>query len=222
MHGWTYSLEKWRVFDELLSKEGFKVRFLKIPGLTSKSDLVWDVDKYLGWLENQIASEKEKIILLGHSNGGRIATLYSIKRPDKIKKLILIDSAGIYHNEPFLKIKRYLFNVIAKFGKKITDSNFMRKLLYKIAGEKDYMDASDNMKKTMANMIKIDLTPMLKDMKVPTLLVWGRADKLTPVSDAHMFNKMIKNSSLRIIEGARHSPFYTHPQKVVDIIKNDF
>jgi pimeloyl-ACP methyl ester carboxylesterase len=38
-------------------------------------------------------------VLLGHSNGGRIALAFAEKYPDKVKQLVLIDSAGIYHNE---------------------------------------------------------------------------------------------------------------------------
>ena len=221
LHGWTYSLDKWNKFSELLKKEGFDPVFLKVPGLTAESEEIWNVEKYSEWLEKEISGE-DKVILLGHSNGGRIAAYFASQYPEKIQKLILIDSAGIYHKELTLQIKRLIFGTVAKIGKKVTDSETLKKLLYKLAGEKDYQSANPNMKQSMLNLINFDLAPFLRNVKVPTLIIWGQDDKLTPVSDAKLINKLIINSKLRIIEGAKHSPFYTHPEEVIDILKNDF
>ena len=74
LHGWTYSLDKWEKFKDLLQNEGFQTIFLKIPGLTAKSGEVWNLDKYSNWLGSQLSKEKDKVVLLGHSNGGRIAS----------------------------------------------------------------------------------------------------------------------------------------------------
>lgn len=220
LHGWTYSLDKWDKFSDLLKKEGFDLIFLKVPGLTSDSEKVWDVEKYAKWLEKEILGE-DKVILLGHSNGGRIAAYFTSQYPGKIQKLILIDSAGIYHKELTLQIKRFVFGTAARIGKKVTSSETLKKFLYKLAGEKDYQTATPNMKKSMLNLINFDLAPFLHAIEVPTLIIWGSDDKLTPISDAKLINKSIINSKLRIIEGAKHSPFYTHPNEVVNILKND-
>lgn len=222
LHGWTYSLDKWSVFTDLLKKAGFSPVFLKVPGLTTESNEIWDLKKYSVWLEKEISKEKGKIILLGHSNGGRIAAYFSVKHSDKIEKLILVDSAGIYHKGLLLQIKRFLFGTVAKIGKKFTDTKTLKNFLYRLAGEKDYQSASINMKKSMLNLIKVDLTPILTKIKVRTLIIWGENDKMTSLSDGILFNKLIENSQLEIVKGARHSPFYTHPKEVLDIIKNDF
>lgn len=218
LHGWTYSLDKWETLSDFLNKENIKTIFLKIPGLTEESGEEWDLEKYVSWLDEKIKSPS---IILGHSNGGRIALAYANKFPNKVKKLILIDSAGIYHNELPIRIKRFLFGSLAKAGKKITKSEAMRRILYKLAGEKDYLGASSNMRKSMVNLISTDLTSTLPNIKSDTLIIWGRDDKVTPLSDARVFNKNIKKSKLKIIDGARHSPFYSHPQEVATIIKND-
>jgi pimeloyl-ACP methyl ester carboxylesterase len=219
LHGWTYSLSKWKVFMRMMEKSGFDVEALEIPGLTKRSEKIWDLDKYSEWLGKQIG--KSKPILLGHSNGGRIALYFSVKNATKVSKIILIDSAGIYHKEVSLQIKRYAFGVAAKIGKKLTKSEGIKKFLYKLAGEKDYKEASPNMKKSMLNLINSDLTPLLPKVKNSTLIIWGREDKVTPLSDGVLMNKFIKKSRLHVIAGARHSPFYTHPEEVIEIIKND-
>lgn len=221
LHGWSYSTDKWEVFTKLLKNAGFIVTILKIPGLTEKSDEVWTLGKYNEWLTQKLAGEKSKIILLGHSNGGRIAITYALSNPEQIKKLILMDSAGIYHRELSLEIKRFVFRTASRIGKKVISAPALKKFLYKLAREKDYIDANPNMKQSMINLIETDLKPFLNKLKVQTLIIWGEGDKITPLADASIMQSIIKNSKLEIIKGARHSPFYTHPEKVVEIIKND-
>lgn len=218
--GWTYSLEKWEPISKFFKESGFEINIVKVPGLIEKSNEVWDLGKYTDWLNNYLKKFDSKVILIGHSNGGRIAISYSARYPEKIKKLILIDSAGIYHNELPLRVKRFLFKLIAKTGKLISGSNNLKKLLYKITGENDYKAATPNMRKTMINLISVDLKDILEKINTSTLIIWGENDKITLIKDGELMQKIIKNSKLEIIKEARHSPFYTNPDKVFEIIKN--
>ena len=92
LHGWTYSFDKWNPFMSLLKSKGLNPYLLPIPGLTDKINKPWNIDDYVKWFWGKIEKE-EKIILIGHSNGGRIALNFSIKYLEKVAKLILIDSA---------------------------------------------------------------------------------------------------------------------------------
>lgn len=219
LHGWTYSLDKWQKFIKLLSGAGYEVDALEIPGLTFKSDEIWDLEKYTMWLKEKVGNKKT--ILLGHSNGGRIAINFAAKYPNNIEKLILMNAAGIYHKEITLQIKRFLFGAAARVGKKLVNKDGLKKFLYWLAREKDYKDATPDMKQTMINLIKVDLKEMLSKIKTDTLIIWGKEDKTTPLSDGVLMNQFIEKSRLRIIDSARHSPFYTHPEEVVKIITND-
>lgn len=221
LHGWTYSLDKWERFVDLLRKNEFEVELTKIPGLTQESSEPWNLDKYTNWLNELLGKFDEKVILLGHSNGGRIAINYAIKYPEKVSKLVLIDSAGIFHNELPIRLKRIIFKKISKVGKKFTTSDFLRKVLYKFAREGDYENASENMKKTITDLINTDLRSVLGKIETPTLIIWGENDKITPLKDAYLMNKLIKKSKLQVVKSARHSPFFTNPEEVIKIIKND-
>lgn len=218
LHGWTKTLDKWKKFLDALEKKGIKAKFPKIPGLTGNLEKVWELNDYIKWLNNIVDGEKGKIILIGHSNGGRIALAFTNLFPEKVEKLILIDSAGIYHNEFPLKIKRAVFKTIAKIGKRITPSKFLKNLLYRLARETDYRDLNENTRQTMKNLISADLKPILSQIKTPTLIIWGREDRITPLSDGILMNNLIKNSRLEVINEARHSPMFTHPEKVAEII----
>ena len=215
LHGWTYSTEKWDPFMDIISSKT-DVELLKIPGLTEKLEAVWNLDNYVEWLKTKIGDSK--VILIGHSNGGRISLAFANKYPEKVSKLILIDSAGIYHNELPIRLKRLVFKIIAKLGKKIINSEKLRKILYKLSREGDYENASPTVKKTMLNLITTDISFLLPEIKIPTLIIWGENDNTTPLKDGVLMHKLIRGSKLKIISGARHSPQFTHPKEVAKII----
>jgi pimeloyl-ACP methyl ester carboxylesterase len=131
--------------------------------------------------------------------------------------LILIDSAGIYHKEFSLWLKRVAFKNLARF-KKIAYSTVLKNILYKLAREEDYNKASPVMKKTMQNLIESDLSDNLHSIKIPTTIIWGEDDTTTPLSDGILMNKEIKNSKMFVINNSRHSPQFTDAKKVADII----
>src|SRR5436309_1754011 len=91
LHGWTYSIERWEPFINELRKHGIEPEMLQIPGLTAPLDEVWRLDDYVEWLKEIVEKEKDKVTLLGHSNGGRIGLAFAAKYPDKVEKLFLID-----------------------------------------------------------------------------------------------------------------------------------
>lgn len=222
LHGWTYSkddsdpLKKWNPFIELLKTYDVDAKLLRIPGLTKDVNQVWNLENYIEWLKEIVSREEGKVILIGHSNGGRIAFSFAEKYPEKVSKLILIDSAGIYHNELPIRLKRFVFKKLAKLGKKITTAENLKKLLYKLAREGDYKNATPSQRQTMLNLINIDLNGVLSRVRVPTLIIWGEGDQITPLSDGKLINNLIKNSTLSVINNARHSPQFTHPSDVAE------
>ena len=218
LHGWAYSIQSWEPVVTLFKKNGFDPVLLKIPGLTAPLDRVWNLNNYVNWLKTKLDQEKEPVILLGHSNGGRISLAYSYKYPDKIQKLILIDSAGIYHNELPVRIKRIVFITLAKTGKMFGKISILRKQLYKLAREHDYEKASPVMQKTMRNLIKVDLVHTFEHIVVPTIIIWGENDVITSVKDGKLMHRNLRNSTLHIIKHARHSPQFTNTEEVVKII----
>src|SRR3989338_618591 len=189
LHGWTYSKSKWAPFVSLLKKRGLTPILVNIPGLTEKINKPWNIEDYNNWLYK------------------------------KVKKLILIDSAGIHHDEFYINLKRKVFGLIAKTGKKILNIKLARDLLYALTGEVDYKEASGNMKKTMINMVEFDKNLNLSEILAPTVIIWGKNDGITPFSDGKTLEKLIVNSKLFVVSGARHSPQFTHPQEVAEIIK---
>ncbi len=219
LHGWTYQTETWRPLLEMLSARGIEYEFLLIPGLTDGTDPVWTLDDYVHWLEEKTAGH-EKIILYGHSNGGRISIAYTAKHPEKVERLILEDSAGIPAGG-IRRLKRDVFKKIARIGRVFAGSEILRTLLYKIIRENDYSAATPNMKKTMSNLLAVDLSLVLNRIACPTLIIWGAHDGTTLLSDGTRMHAGIKASRMVVIPDARHSPHITHREKVLALIENE-
>lgn len=219
LHGWAYSTEKWEPFLKLLERNGIEYELLKIPGLTAPLDEVWALSDYVDWL-HRTTKNQERITLLGHSNGGRIAIAYTLKYPEKVSQLILIDSAGIYHKELLLRIKRFTFGNLAKL-KNFVNSEFLKKIFYRIVREKDYSQATPVMKKVLRNLTESDLTNNLEKINAKTTIIWGENDRTTPLSDGKLMKEKIKNSELFVIKNAGHSPQFSHPKEVVNMIFNN-
>lgn len=220
LHGWATTTDKWNPFLDALKQENIIPVLLPIPGLSAPIDKPWTLDDYAEWLYKNVKNET-KISLLGHSNGGRIVLAFAHKYPVEVGQLFLLDSAGIYHDDLLTNLKRNVFQAVSKFGKKITNMNAAKNVLYRLAQESDYKDASPIMRDTMKNLISVDLLPKLSDIKTPAVIIWGREDRITPFTDALVMKQGLSNSKLFPIENARHSPQFTHIPEVVKIIKEN-
>lgn len=229
LHGWALgekTEQKWQPFLDELNQAGYQTQFLQLPGLSCSLKEPWHLSDYRCWLSHQLPQDK-KVILLGHSFGGQLAVSFAAKYPQRLEKLILIDSAGVRNKKGWQKLKVSLFKVAAKVGKALFSilscgskqlQKKFRKILYILAREKDYYQAPPQLRQTLTNVLQADIQHHLPNIKQPTLLIWGEQDTSTPISHAQIFKQKIKHSQLKTIKQARHSPQYTHPQIVAKMI----
>ena len=218
IHGWSYNLDKWQNIVPILKKDNFEPVLLKVPGLTTPSKKVWDIDGYIDWLDEQLKGE-DKPVVIGHSNGGRIALAYLQKHPGRFKQLILIDSAGLAHDTFVANTKLNTLRVLSKLGKPLAKIPIVKKGVYKVIGAQDYNQAPPNMRQTMQNMLNADNTIKLATITMPTTIIWGENDTITPLQDGRTMSALLKGSEMHVVEGARHAPQDTHPQHVAELIK---
>ena len=190
IHGWTYTTEPWKKTISLLREKGISVKMLHVPGLTKESDKVWTIDEYADWADEEIP---DGAIALGHSNGGRIIINSCVKDPEKLKYLILLDSAGVY--EPSLRKK--LVEKAAKIGKPLKKIKFIDKIFHRLTGSTDYSKAPENMKKTLANMIESDKELDFSKVTTRTYILWGKKDTTTPPRQATLMYEKIPNAELK-------------------------
>lgn len=222
LHGWGANIEKLEPLAEELRRLEWDVVTLKLPGFNmAPPRRVWGMSEYadyvLGEAKDRFGSNK--FFVFGHSFGGRIAVKIASNSVDKLSGIILCSASGFSRGNP---IKRTFFWILAKGGKIFQISppfaNFWRLILYKLAREHDYEKARGIMREIFKKVVAEDLRPLLKKISVPTLILWGREDRMTPVSDAYYANKMIKNSKLVILEDQGHQLPYKKVKKVAEKI----
>lgn len=216
VHGWAYSIEPWQQTVAYLKQHGVDVVQLKVPGLTAPSDDVWTIDGYVEWLKNELAAETKPVVL-GHSNGGRISMHYDAMYPGRLGRLLLLNSAGIEVASRKLSRKRQLLKVIAKILAPLKHIPGLKKMVYRLLGS-DYGNASDKMKRTLANMLASDASFDASQVTAPTAIIWGKEDTTTPLSMGRALNEQIPHSSLTIMPEWQHAPYRTHPEQLAQEI----
>jgi|CXWK01.1.fsa_nt_gi pimeloyl-ACP methyl ester carboxylesterase len=225
IHGWTYTLNAWDACVAELQSLGFEPVMLHVPGLTADTEKSWTLDDYVSWLDASLPSPAElhpgeELVVVGHSNGGRMALALAARKPERISRLVLIASAGIVHNELPLRIRRAVFGAVAKVGKVFRSVPIVRKVFYKLIGATDYGNASPIMRETMKNVISVDLVSELARVVTPTLLIWGDTDRATPPADGQLMNERIAGSKLVLLPGVGHSPHKDQAKRVADEISH--
>lgn len=225
LHGWNGSSDSWIRVSEILAQNGFLVVSPDFPGFgkseTPKNS--WDLKDFVNWLKNFVDILKlEKFFLLGHSFGGRVAIKFSIIWPEKVRALILVNSAGI--KQKWGLREKVVFQ-LAKIGNALFSPNIflrfrnrLRDIFYRIFRLRDWANAKGVMKETMKKVIEEDLLPELEKLKVKTFILWGQNDKIIPVRNAYIFKEKIKDSELKILPKVEHSPHLEHPEKLVEAI----
>jgi len=221
LHGWGSSAERWQKIGESLVKNGYKVVIVDLPGFgeTDKPLEAWSLDDYCNFIDNFTKALKlERFYLLGHSFGGSLAIKYSLRFPEKIKKMFLVASAGIRRKT----FKKSFFRKIAKVFKKLSFLPFyslIRRAFYKVAIRKsDYPYTEGVMKKTFLKVINEDLSGVVSKISVPTIIIWGDKDELVPLADAYFLNQEIKNSKLEIISEGTHNLAREKPEELIQKI----
>ncbi len=221
LHGWSVDKNnelKWLPFMRELENLGYRPVFLGLPGLSSPLHEVWELDDYVRWLETKLKGKRD-VILLGHSFGGQLAIRYAATHPRQIAHLILVASSGIRDWSLKAKVKRAGFWVAAKIGKIFFDVPIARQLLYKLARERDYLNAPPLLRRTMSLILDQEVIDEAAALHVPTLLIWGEQDRVTPTKIARRYQNLIADSDLQLIPKARHSPHYSHSHQVAKLIK---
>lgn len=221
LHGWGGSSESWKQAQRLLEEKSIKVIVPDLPGFGENPPLSepWSIDDYISWLREYCEKNNlSQIFLLGHSFGGGLAANFSSKFPGKIKKLILMDAA-------IIRVKHTRRELLAKIVKILKIFSFLpfykliRKAFYRFIAS-DYPGLEGAMRETYLRVVKKDLSNCLPAISVPTLLIWGKKDKITPLKDALKIKEKIPGAEIEIMSNIKHSPHLEAPEILVEKVLN--
>lgn len=228
LHGWGASIASVRPIVNALSGT-HKVVALDLPGFGNSETPVevFGSFHYADIIKMFIDRLGiERLSLVGHSFGGKLSIILSARHPELVDKLVLIDSAGLiprrtlkYH----LKVRGFkLMKLLWRLVFFWEDEPVRMERLYKKFGSDDYQNAQGIMRKILVRVVNENLKPILKDIKAPTLLIWGDKDEATPVYQAKTMEREIKDSGLVIFEGAGHFSYIDEYNRFSLVLKAFF
>jgi pimeloyl-ACP methyl ester carboxylesterase len=215
LHGWGSNSDRWVPVAEKIAEKGFRVIVPDLPGF-GKSDALsvpWNTNKYIDWLEKLVKElNLQEFYLLGHSFGGALASKMAVKHMQDVKKLFLVSAACVRKKTNTKKFSAIVAKIVKIFYF-VPYYAFFRKAIYKfIIRKSDYVYVEGIMKETYLNVVEEDLSFHLPFIKVPTIIIWGDKDELTPISDAYFIEGQIKKSKIIVIPGAGHDLNRKYPE----------
>ena len=211
-----------RIFSPQIEElsQNLAVTIADISNFSSVSELASDVLK----------KTPKSFSLLGHSMGGIVAMEMYSQEPNRIEKLILMDTNP----------KAELDEVKLKREPQIREVN-KGKLLEVMRDEMkpNYLAESENKRSVLnvcmdmaltlgpdvfinqsrALQTRADQQNTIQSIKIPVLIMCGSEDKLCPVERHEMMHNMISDSDLKIINNAGHMPTLEQPRETTEVIK---
>ncbi|MDW5287917.1 alpha/beta hydrolase [Formosa sp. PL04] len=222
LHGLMGGLSNFDAVSDYFSARGYKIIIPVLPiyGMSLLKTTVKNFAKYLHDFIDY--KELNDVILLGNSLGGHIGLLHTKLYPQKVKALIITGSSGLYESAMGSGYtKRSDYEVIRK---KAQDVFYDPAVATKEIVDEVYETVNDRNKliKTLAiakSAIRHNMGKDLPKMNVPTCIIWGKNDIVTPPEVATEFHKLLPDSDLFWIDKCGHAAMMEHPDtfnKILD------
>ncbi len=212
LHGWGAKIELYQPIFDLLQERGYRVAAFDMPGVggTQEPAAPLTLEDYVAFtLAFCKELHLEKVILMAHSHGGRIA-LCMLSDPDcpvKVEKAVLIDAAGVrLPASPSAKLRQSGYKLLKGLGTGKLTAPLFGDLYEEIRDKRasaDYRAATPVMRATMNNVL-VDLRDKMPAVKAPVLLIYGENDTATPVEYGKLMESLIPGAGLAVIRSAGH------------------
>lgn len=231
LHGAASSLQTWYGWANKLSPH-YRVIRLDLPGygLTGPNA---GKDYSMRWYANFLDAFMKKMsikscYLAGNSLGGHIAVDFSVEHKDLVKKLILISSGGYPLDESgILAVKMARNPLLRPLVRYATPRFFVAMNIKQVYGDKERIADEvidryyelllrEGNRETfimMENNKSEDSSAKIREVHIPTLILWGSRDKSVPVKFADIFHRDIQGSRLIVYDNVGHVPQEEIPEK---------
>jgi len=218
MHGWGDDHRTFKGLQADLAKD-YTVVAVDLPGFggTQVPSSVWGLAEYAAFTQKFLAKLGITSLhaVVAHSNGAAVAIYGVAHGTIKTDKLVLLGAAGIRDRQ---KGRRLAVKVIAKTGKVATfwlpehHRKKLQKKLYGTVGSD--MLVVPQLEATFKKTVRQDVQADAKQLKLPTLLIYGEKDTATPPLYGEIYHNLIADSTLQTVGGASHFVHHDQPAQV--------
>lgn len=239
LHGFASSTYTWEDLAPRLQAEGYHVWSLDMKGFgwsdkprDARYDPVTLMEDVNKWMD---ALDLHNVILVGNSLGGAITVLIALEHPERIKKMVLIDSAGYPMRLPLI-IRMAHLPLSGSFMKLFFGRWMVRWNLKEVFYHKDRVTEEKvnayyvrmctknalDAQTTVARSVKFDLfddyIKRVPQITSETLIIWGENDAWIPLEIGYKFKKDLTTATMIVIPECGHMPQEEYPQKTAQYI----
>jgi pimeloyl-ACP methyl ester carboxylesterase len=217
--------------------ESYAVYALDLPGFgqSDKGNHLYSPENYVRAIDAVLAERVPRpFALIGHSMGGAIALAYAAAYPRRVRRLIVVDAAGVLLRSVYAEflgraaaeraigmdspridallrlIQNYADSLPAKSDIVLENAEVRRRLLRGDPGAIAALALTEH-----------DLSRALRSITAPTLVIWGSDDKVAPLRTGEVVAGVIPGARLVVIPGAGHEPHLEKPQRFNAIVLDE-
>lgn len=235
LHGLGADHHQWNL--NMPALEGrFRVLALDFPG-HGKSDRVADYDYGIPRFTRALIEflddrGVERAVLIGNSMGGQIALNTALHHPDRVERLILVDTAGAGDLGDWRRtlcrfgLDNDLSRVVNPVTTRLLDGFVVRrnqgseitkemrtKMSWDAADDKRRHELNQTLTTCLESIFAHDLSRRLGEIEQKTLVVWGSSDLLVPVRHAFRLRVRMPDARLIVYPGVGHVPSLEVPDR---------
>lgn len=183
----------------------------RMPSIAELADVL------AGWMEEAGIGRAH---VVGHSMGGQLAVHLAARHPERVERLVLVDSAGIPRPRPLAPRALAQFALGLAPPRRWGDPVFLPVIAGDalVAGPRVILQA-------VGRILRDDVRPLLSRVEAPTLIVWGEHDRVIPLEHGEELRTEIPGARLLVLRDAAHNPMVDRPEAfntaVLDFLAGD-
>ena len=221
LHGLMGGLSNFDGVTNFFPEKGYRILLPELP-IYKMSLLKTNVKSFSKYVSDFIDHMGFKsVILLGNSLGGHIGLYCTKSFPKKIKALVITGSSGLYESAMGGSFpKRGSYDYVKQ---KAEDVFYDPAIATKELVDEVFESINDRNKliRTLAiakSAIRHNMAKDLPSMDIPTCIIWGKNDKVTPPKVAEEFHELLPDSNLYWIDKCGHAAMMEHPNEFNKIL----
>ena len=220
LHGLFGALSNFEIVREHFSKR-FRVLtpMLPIYDLPLRKTSAKEIAKHIKGFVDEL--NLEKVHLLGNSLGGHVALIFTQNHLDRVASMTLTASSGLYENAfgnsfPRREDKDYIRNKVSVtfFDPKHATDELVEECFEAVNDRNKILRILSIAKSAIRHNMESDLP----DMSIPSCIIWGKNDIVTPPDVGELFHEKLPDSDLFWIDECGHAPMMEHPEEFNKIL----
>ena len=244
VHGYGGSSFSWRYWTPLLAKRAH-IMLVDMKGFGSAPKP--DDDRYGPGHQAELIyrlilqADLQRVTLIGHSLGGGVALGVALRlldsEPGRLKRLILVASAAYKQRLPpfvaLAKYRRLASTALRILGTRFVIRHVLKSIVFDASRVSDdqVLGYAKPLSSLEAHRALIDtalaivppnlgeMTARFEELDVPTLILWGRQDRVVPLWVGERLADQLPDASLEVLENCGHLPAEELPEESWEVLR---